>query len=369
MRRMTVSALIGVMLAVGVVTLPACKQSRGNDPHARTPSQKPKYHCPMHPSYVSDKPGDCPICNMRLVPVESEMTHEASVQPVYRDEQPSLTPVTGRAAVTISSPRQQLIGVRLASVKRRDVVVLVRASGRIAYDPELYSTIVEYQEALNANEKIKDNPWPDVRERAEALMNASKLRLRQLGFSEAQIAGISHTSPMPTNLLLGQPGGSVWVYAQIYEYESGLVRAGQTMEVVSSAFPGRRFLGTVRAVDPIFNSETRSLRVRAEVPNPDDLLKPEMYIDAVIHVSLGSKLAIPAEALMDTGTRQLVFVMKGQGRYEPREIRVGHEAEGYFEVVSGLNEGEQVVASANFLIDSESRLKTALSEASSEHQH
>ncbi|MBI3292852.1 MAG: efflux RND transporter periplasmic adaptor subunit [Elusimicrobia bacterium] len=358
---MTVSVLIGVMLAVGLAALPACKQSRGNDPHARTPSQKPQYHCPMHPSYVSDKPGDCPICGMRLIPINSQGE---------RNEQPPATPVPGRATVMVPSDREQLIGVRTATVSKRELTVLVRASGRVAYDPELYSAIAEYQEALNANEKIKDNPWPDVRERAEALMNASQLRLRQLGLSEAQIEELSKTSQRPTNLLLGQPGESVWVYAQIYEYESGLVRAGQAMEVISSAFPGRRFLGTVRAVDPIFNSETRSLRLRAEVPNPDGLLKPEMYIDAVIHVSLGSKLAIPEEALMDTGTRQLAFVMKGQGRYEPREIRVGHEAEGYFEVVSGLNEGEQVVASANFLIDSESKLKAALSESGAGgHQH
>ena len=106
-----------------------------------------------------------------------------------------------------------------------------------------------------------------------------------------------------------------------------------------------------------------------EVPNPDGLLKPEMYADAIIHVDLGQRLAIPAEALIDTGTRQLVFVMTGEGKYEPREVRIGHEAEGAYEVLSGVKEGEEVVASANFLIDSESKLKAAISQAGSGHQH
>ena len=108
------------------------------------------------------------------------------------------------------------------------------------------------------------------------------------------------------------------------------------------------------------NADSRTLKVRAEISTPADLLKHEMFVDAVIHVDLGTRLAIPEDALMDTGTRQLAFVKTGEGLYEPREIQIGHEAEGYYEVLSGLKEGEEVVTSANFLIDSESRLKAAI---------
>lgn len=399
----------GLVVALGLGIFGACNKKAGDHQHSTNASSemKGKFHCPMHPTYVSDKPGDCPICAMSLVPIESEEAHEKAVRetggskgerkilfyrhpmqpgvtspvpkkdemgmdyvPVYSDEEQAATAVSGRSNVKLSADREQLIGVRTEKVTRKNLSFLVRASARVAYDPDLYSAMSEYKEALIARDKMKDSPWPEAHERAEALLEASTLRLRQLGLSQNQINEISSTSKNPTNLLIGQSGGTIWVYAQIYEYESGLIREGQSVEVIASAFPGRQFWGKVKAVDPILNSETRSLRARVEVPNPEGLLKPEMYADAVIHVDLGSRLAIPAGALIDTGTRQLVYVMKGEGQYEPREVRIGHEAEGAYEVLSGVKEGEEVVASANFLIDSESKLKAAISQAGSGgHQH
>lgn len=401
-----VGGVVFIGLLIGVQ---GCKKNSSHEGHEASQSStiKGKYHCPMHPTYVSDKPGDCPICSMSLVPIESDEEHETMVkdmtegkdsgnrkplyyrhpmQPnvtspepkkdemgmdyiaVYADEGSAETPVSDRATIKLSEQREQLIGVRTAPVERRNLNFLVRASGRVAYDPDLYSAIAEHREALKAREKTKESPWPDVHERAEALVDGSVLRLKQMGLSEDQINRIDSESKTPTNLLIGQAGDAVWVYAQIYEYEVGLIKAGQTLEANSSAFPGRKFRGKVLSVDSILNAETRTLRVRAEVPNPEGLLKPEMYVDTVIRVELGQKLAIPEEALVDTGTRQLVFVEKVQGQYEPREVEIGHEAEGYYEVRSGLKEGEMVVASANFLIDSESRLKAAVSEAG-KHQH
>lgn len=360
----------GLVVTLGIGFLGSCNKKAGENQHSTNASSetKAKYHCPMHPTYVSDKPGDCPICGMRLVPIESEEVHEKTVSET--DGAKGAPTVSGRADVNISSNREQLIGVRTEKVTRRDLTFIIRASARVAYDPDLYSAMSEYKEALIARDKIKDSPWPEAHDRADALLNASTLRLRQLGLSQDQINNILSTSANPTNLLIGQSGGTIWVYAQIYEYESGLVREGQSVEIAPSAFPGRRFWGKVKAVDPILNSETRSLRIRVEVPNPEGLLKPEMYADAIIRVSLGQRLAIPVEALIDTGTRQLVFVMKGKGQYEPREVRTGHEAEGAYELLSGVKEGESVVASANFLIDSESKLKAAISEADGGgHQH
>ena len=160
-----------------------------------------------------------------------------------------------------------------------------------------------------------------------------------------------------TNLLL--PMETVWVYADIYAYESGLVKPGQTARITTPAFPKLRYEGAIRTVDPVMNAMTRSLRVRIEVPDTEKLLKPEMFVDVFIEVPLGTNLAIPEQAVVDTGDTQIVFVDTGEGRMEPREVEVGYIADGFYEIFSGLSEGETVISSANFLIDSESRFRAA----------
>jgi len=124
--------------------------------------------------------------------------------------------------------------------------------------------------------------------------------------------------------------------------------------------PGRTYTAKVTAIDPILNPATRTARVRMLVPTPDRSLRPESFVKVTIHVPLGEKLAVPREAVLDTGETQIVFVVKGGGRFEPRAVTLGRAAEGYYEVVSGVATGEDVVTSANFLIDSESRFRSAL---------
>lgn len=349
-----------------------------------------KYQCPMHPTYVSDHPGDCPICGMKLVAMEAQapaaaapvpgkvlyyrnpmrpdatspvpMKDEMGMDyvPVYSEEK-SQTPVAGQASTVVSAQMRRLIGMKSEPLRRRRLTFTVRASGLVAYDPDLYNAISEHHAAVMARDQVKDSPWPDVHERAEALVRAATLRLRQMGLSEEQIAGFENSAPTPTNLLVGGAGGSVWVYAQIYEYEIGRMRAGLPAEITTPAYPGRVFRGTVKAVDSNLSAETRSLKVRIEVPNPDGLLKLEMFVNAGIKADLGDKLALPEGALLDTGERKMAFVDLGEGRLEPREVKVGGEADGYYELLSGVKEGEKVVTTANFLIDSESRLKAAIS--------
>jgi hypothetical protein len=390
-----------------------------------------KYQCPMHPSYTSDKPGDCPICGMKLVPVQPETaptgsttgkhicvlhkctmanckmelplapgqtvtcpvcgTHTAPAAgptgkilyyrnpmtpevtspvpmkdsmgmdyvPVYAEDALE-TNVPGQASTVISAQKRQLIGMKTEAVAKRHLKFTVRASGTVASDPELYNAIAEHHSAMVAHDKVKDSPWPDVHERAEALVRASTLRLRQLGLSESQIEAYTGMEAVPENLLLGGSGGTVWVYAQIYEYEISSVRPGLDAEITTPAYPGRVFRGTVKTIDPNLSAETRSLRVRIEVPNPGGLLKLEMFVNAAIKADLGTKLALPEAALLDSGERKLVFVELGEGRVEPREVRVGAVADGYYELLSGVREGERVVTTANFLIDSESRLKATV---------
>lgn len=421
--------LIAGLLVLGAAFAGSLVYRRGHSSSAA--HQTAKYQCPMHPSYVSDRPGDCPICGMNLVPIEPAAassstttgksicvlhkctmanckmelplapgqtvtcpicgTHTAPAAgptgkilyyrnpmnpeatspvpmkdsmgmdyvPVYAEDVAE-TPVSGQASTVISAQKRQLIGMKTEAVVRRRLKFTVRASGNVAYDPELYNAIAEHHSAMVARDKVKDSPWPDVHERAEALVSAAALRLRQLGLSEAQIAAYTGMEAAPTNLLLGGSGGSVWVYAQIYEYEISQVRPGLDAEITTPAYPGRTFLGTVKAVDPNLSPETRSLRVRIEVPNPGGLLKLEMFVNAAIKADLGEKLALPEAALLDSGERKLAFVELGEGRIEPREVRVGAVADGYYEILSGVREGEKVVTTANFLIDSESRLKATV---------
>lgn len=421
------AAILALLIAAGwgLGTYRAFRRS-----HAGHADQAATYYCPMHPSYTADKPGDCPICNMKLVAMEKggmpvssgkkmcllhkckmagckmELTlkpgetvtcpicgthiAEASVGkggivyyrhpmrpevtsptpkkdemgmdyvPVYAEDEKTEVPVPGQATTRVSEEGRQLIGMKTEILQRRALAATVRASGRVAYDPDLYNALTEYREAVRARDKVKDSPWPDVLERSGALVRASFLRLRQMGLSEAQIKESGRSQQSPTNLILGGSGDTVWVYAQIYEYEIGLVRAGQSVEVTAPAFRGRAFKGVVKAVDPNLSAETRSLKVRIEVPNPEGLLKLEMYVNALIRVDLGTKLALPESALLDSGKRKLIFVDLGEGRIEPREVKVGDQADAYYELLSGAREGEKVVTSANFLIDSESKLKSAV---------
>lgn len=438
-RSFLVAALAGVLLAGGIVTL-----RRQGGLAGRPDAAAVRYHCPMHPSYTSDKPGDCPICNMKLVPLEPGAapapaasgrricllhkckmancrmelplepgetvtcpvcgTHVAGAAepaprgeplyyrhpmrpevtspvpkedemgmpyvPVYAEEAAGGAPVEGLGAVTLSEQRRQLIGLKSEEVRRRELFSVVRAPGRVAYDPDLYNAMSEYRETTRARERVRESPLPDVRERAEALVRSGRLRLRQLGLSDEQIREAGSAESPPTNLLVGEKGGSVWVYAQVFEHEIGLVEVGQAVEVRAPAYPGRTFRGQVKAIDPILSAETRSLRVRLEVPDPGGLLKLEMFVNAFIRADLGRRLALPEGAVLDTGARRVAFVDLGQGRIEPRELRLGREADGYVEVLSGVVEGERVVTSANFLIDSESRLKGALPKpGAGEHRH
>ncbi len=374
--------ILGLLLLAAVPF--GIKLYRGRGGHEAS-QHKDSYSCPMHPTYVSDKPGSCPICGMNLVktektPAAAPQTAEKTIK-FYRNpmnpEITSKTPmkdgmgmdyvpvyelaaagkiVAGRAPIVMDDEKRQLIGVKTARAAYRTLTHTVLSSGKVAYDPDLYQAISEYREASIARDKVKDSSWPEVAERAEALVRASGLRLRQLGLSEEQVAALGRGGGTSANLLL--PGARAWLYAQIYEYEISLVKPGQEIEAVTPAYPGRVFRGSIKSVDSILSAETRTLRVRAEVENPDGLLKPDMYAEVRIKVTLGSRLAVPLSAVIDTGVRKLVYVAKGEGTLEPVEVRIGFEGDEYAEILSGIKEGEKVVTSANFLVDSESRLKS-----------
>jgi len=275
----------------------------------------------------------------------------------------SSNPIAGHAAVAVGNA-QALIGAATTIVSKEPLTVTIRASSRVAYDPGLYSAIREHQQIIAASQ-VGTGDSSQGRE-AGATISASRLRLRQLGLSDAQIDQASQPGFDPTNLLLTKQGGSVWVYADVYDYEAAMVKPGQIVRLSSPGLGGRVYEGAVQSIDSVLNSETRTFRARIRVPGAGGALKSEMYLTAEILVQRPARLSVPKSAVIQTGTRSLAYVETAQGTFEPREIQVGQEGDDRFEVLEGLKDGEKVVTSANFLIDSESKLRAGIEKA---HEH
>jgi Cu(I)/Ag(I) efflux system membrane fusion protein len=248
------------------------------------------------------------------------------------------------------------------------------------YGPSLSSAAAEYLSALNAR--------PDTGIGNQALKGARR-RLENLDAPEAFIAEIERTREIPVyvswpapqdgeiveriavNGMRAAPGDVlfriadhdvVWVLIDVAERDLSLIEVGQKASVRLRAYPNRLFTGNVTLIYPHLMAETRTARIRIELPNPDQVLRPDMYAD--VEIATGAEtpvLTVSSSAVIDSGERQIVLVDKGDGRFEPREVKLGRRGGGRVEIKEGLAENDKVVVSANFLIDAESNLKAALS--------
>jgi Cu(I)/Ag(I) efflux system membrane fusion protein len=420
----------------------------------------------MHPEIVRDAPGDCPICGMKLVPVEESPAPAATAAPaktaggprkllyyrspmgtgetspvprkdsmgmdfvpVYSDEAEAGSGPhgpEGLATVTIDARKQSLLGLKTVTVTRAPFETSIRTTGRVAaderrvhhvhtryegfvehvtadftgkfvkkgealafiYSPELYATQQEYLLALKASRSLGPSGVPSVAQGGRDLLDAARQRLLLWEITPADIAEIEKRGEpirampvyapisgyvtgrtayhgmkvMPADTLFDILDlSAVWVLADVYEYELPRLSLGEKATMTLSYWPGRSWEGAVTYIYPAVDEKTRTIKVRAEVGNPKGELKPEMFADVTIHARPRIVLQVPDDAILESGTRNVVFVSQGEGKLVPREIAVGDHGAGVVEIRSGLKEGEVVVRGANFLVDSESRLKAAIS--------
>ena len=341
--------------------------------------------------------------------------------PVYEGEEPQNLPP---GAVKISPDKIQLLGVRTESAQPRELRRTVHAVGTVqpnerglykvaprfegwieklhvnttgqrvsrgqvlmeVYSPDLVAAQEEYLIALRGAGDVKE-AGGDAQAMMQRLSEGVLRRLRNWEVSDRELERLKQTGKpqrviayrSPANGVVLQkpiegmrfmPGdvlyeiadlSSVWLIAEVAEQDLGFVRPGQQAKVGIASYPGREFAGKVVFIYPTLEAATRTARVRIELPNPGGLLKPAMYADAQFISGNGGKaLAVPDSSVLDSGTRQVVLVDRGQGVFEPRDIKTGMRADGYVEVKDGLKAGDEVVVRANFLIDAESNLKAAL---------
>ncbi|MBI2749101.1 MAG: efflux RND transporter periplasmic adaptor subunit [Burkholderiales bacterium] len=344
--------------------------------------------------------------------------------PVYEGEEESGEPASANQ-VRISTEKIQKLGVRTEAVSMRLLGKTVRASGRVepderrvyaiapkfegyverlhvnvtgqpvakgqplfeVYSPELVSAQREYAIAVQGMQAMKD-AGAEAQGGMKQLAESSLARLRNWDLSPDQVAALMKTGqaqrtitfPSPVSGVVTErkalqgmrfmPGdtlyqvtdlSSVWVVADVFEQDIGLVKAGAKASVKITAYPNQVFEGRITYVYPTLKAETRTVPVRVELANPRQLLKPAMF--AQVELQVGGKapvLTVPDSAVIDTGTRRMVLVQVKEGRFEPREVELGGRGENFIEIVKGVREGEQVVVAANFLIDAESNLKAAV---------
>jgi len=367
--------------------------------------------CPMHPHILEDGPGDCPICGMDLVPINTGEVDQSGPQD---------------STVRINPAVVQNMNVETAIVERRDLNQEIRTVGYLEYDqermvtvttkysgwvekvyvnhvgepvergqplfeiysPELVQTEQELLSAIQYAKKF-DITSTEAGRRASALADSARERLRYWDISSEQIDDLERTGEVFRTLQVVAPASglvmkringlegmavrpgmevfhiadlrTIWLSVEIFEHQIAEIGLGSKAEVELTYFPGDVFRGIVRYVEPEFSPATRTLRMKIEIPNPGRKLRAGMFATVRFHPTASkAALVVPTQAVLRTGQRNIVVVDLGDGRFAPREVTTGHEGGGDVEILEGLQEGERLVTSSQFLIDSESSLQAAV---------
>ena len=305
--------------------------------------KKPLYFCPMHPQITSDKPGTCPICHMDLQLAEESGEHVLQ------------SSVEDRAAFTLPEENQRIIGVRTVPVRSVQGTRTLRALGRVASEPEAFTAIQDYKIAKDNFEQMKNSPSAALREQARTMLDAAAFRLKLKGLDVKVLEGNAE------NLLL--PGSQGWIVASVFQSDLAFVAAGLPVSVRFSD-DSRTYTGTVERINPTLDPKTRTVELRIRLTGAMPELRPEAFVHVEIQRAEGKVLVVPEDAVLRSGTHDLVFVREGKDRFVPRAVTVGRLFNEGYEITSGVTEGDEVVHQANFFIDSESRLRATLEQAS-----
>ncbi len=365
------------------------------------------YKCPMGQPDYSQAPGKAQ-CGMDYIPVYEDEAETATgpgeifitpekvqrigVRSEEVKEMPLKKVIRTVATVDYDETRLFTINTKIEGWIER---LYVNATGRELkkgehlldiYSPDLVSTQEEYLLAFETKRRLGPGALPEAVDGAEYILDATRRRLKNWDISDDQIEALEKSKKPTKTLALHSPVegiviekmavqgmkvmpgekllsianlSNVWLYANIYEYELSLVKAGQKARVTINAYPGETFYATVSYIYPYLNTETRTAKVRLEMPNPGFKIKPGMYANMEIESVISPKaVAVPEDAVLDTGERQAVIIDVGAGRFKMQEVKVGLKGEGYYQILSGLAPGWKVVTSANFLIDSESSFRS-----------
>jgi Cu(I)/Ag(I) efflux system membrane fusion protein len=367
------------------------------------------YRNPMNPAITSPVPARDHM-GMEYIPVYAEDAAEerepvgtVKIDPVVRQNIGLRTALAERKALsrTIRAPgrvtwdEQKLVRLHPRVEGWIDEIYIDKTGQLVSYDdillniysPKLVATQQEYLLALKNFEALKDSPFEDIREGARRLVASARERLTLLNVPEHQIVELEASRQIKEGLHIHAPAAgtllevgvrqgqyvtpstqlyliadlsSVWVYADIYDYELPWVTEGDRVEMTLASVPGRRFEGRLNYVLPYAESKTRTTRVRLVFDNPDRLLRPEMFAEVTIFAAeRPDQVVVPAEAVVRSGDYSQVFVVNDAGNFEPRRITTGVESRGEVAIAAGLEAGERVVVSAQFLVDSESSLRAA----------
>ncbi|MFA6034673.1 MAG: efflux RND transporter periplasmic adaptor subunit [Myxococcota bacterium] len=415
------------------------------------------YTCPMHPEVVSDRPGKCPKCGMNLVPIKDDPLapkkegHQRKVLFYRNPMNPSVTSPTpakdsmgmdyvpvyeeknvgtgkapeGLSTVRLGPEKTSLAGVRTEAAVNESMDYNIRTVGTVVadetlvrhvhtkiggwveklyidftgqpvrkgeailsiYSPELLASQEEYVRSLEAARNLGASSMPEVKKGGAELVLASRRRLELFDVPPGFIEKLEKTGSSQRSVTLMAPSSGfvtakqifegqrvepemelftvtdlskIWIEAELYEYEARFVKKNQKATFTSQYYPDRKLDGRVSYIFPVMNTQTRTLKVRFDINNRDISLKPGMFMNVELDLGLQKGVVIPDSAIMDTGTRQVVYVETGEGVFEPRLVKVGVRQGGKAQMLSGIAAGERVVVKSNFLIDSESRIKAAV---------
>lgn len=433
MNRKQLTIILAVVLVVAVAAAAFIWRSRSKNEAgsqtAEVEKAKDIYYCPMHPTVVSDHPGNCPICGMTLVkrepvqtsPAAAELAGSGAVDPsvaavALSPEQRVTANVRALRIEPATHTGDLLTSGRVTFDERRLAQVTAYTAGRVEqlfvnftgdtvrrgqsvatiYSPDLFATQQEYLLALSNRERMRRAGFADARSSSQDLVDSTRRRLQLFGMTSGQIQQLERTGkPLYTTSIISPVSGIVirknvvpqqyvalgqalfdvadlsivWVEADVYEQQLPDIKLGQRVSISSPSFPGSDFPGTVSFIQPVLAGETRTARVRIELRNPQLRLKPDMFVSVrIFGAPAPAHIMVPKSAVIDRGQMQFVWVESTPGTYQPREVKTGPRHGDDMVILSGVNAGDVVVIEGGFLLDSEAQLRGATAGAAAQHQ-